>query len=98
MENTDDCIVQYQFDSALYLISFMSQCYYIIIVLGIITPGYGKEVVDGLNAVDNPYIYQLMFIVQLPGLNRFDSQMQMHTGNQNYGVSLPKTFQQHLTK
>ena len=28
--------------------------------------------------------------VQLPGSNRFDSQMQMHTGNQNYDVSLAK--------
>ena len=36
--------------------------------------------------------------VQLPGSNRFDSQMQMHTGNQKDDVSLAKEFQHHMTK
>ena len=36
--------------------------------------------------------------VQLPRLNRFYYQMQMHTGNQNYDVSLAKEFQHYLTK
>ena len=36
--------------------------------------------------------------VKLHGSNRFDSLMQMHTGNQKYDVSLAKEFQQHLTK
>ena len=35
----------------------MSQTYYIIIDRGISAPGYGKEVVDVLNDVDNRYIY-----------------------------------------
>ena len=53
--------------------SVMSQCYYIIIDQGIIAPGNGKEVVDGINAVDKSYIYQLMYTVKIPGLNIFDS-------------------------
>ena len=44
------------------------------------------------------YIYQFMYNVQPPGSNRFDSQMQIHNGNQNNNVSLAKKFQQHLTK
>ena len=60
----------------------MSQCYPVIIYQGISAPGYGKEVVDGINAVDKRYIYQFMSNVQLPGSNIFDSQMQMLTGNQ----------------
>ena len=36
--------------------------------------------------------------VQLPGSKIFDSQMQIHTGNQNNDVILAKEFQQHLTK
>ena len=68
----------------------MSQCYYIIIDQGISTPGNGNDVVDGLYAVDKRYIYQLMSTVQIPGSNRFDSQMQMHTVNQKYDVSLSK--------
>ena len=54
--------------------------------------------VDGLNAVDKRYTYQLMSTVQIPGLIRFDSQIKIHTGNQKYDVSLAKKFQHHLTK
>ena len=90
MENTDGCSEQYICASELYRVSFMSQCYSVIIDQGIIASGNGKEVVDGINAVDNLYIYQLMSNVQLPGSNRFDSQMEMHTGNQNNDVSLAK--------
>ena len=74
----------------MYLMSVMSHCYSVIIDRGISTPGHGKEVVDELNAIDKRYIYQLISNVQLPGLNGFDSQMQMHTGNQNNDVSLLK--------
>ena len=78
--------------------SVISQCYSIIIDRGISAPGYGKEVVDGLNTVDKRYIYQLMSTVQLPGSIIFDSQIQMHTGTQKYDVSLAKEFQEHLKK
>ena len=76
----------------------MSQCCSVIIDRGISAPGHGKEVVYGLNAVDNRYIYLFMSNVKLPGSNIFDSQTQMHTGNQNDDVSLAKEFQHHLTK
>ena len=78
--------------------SVMSQCYSIIIDQGIIAPGYDKEVVDGLNAVDKRYIYQLVSTVQLPGSVRFDSQIKMHTGPKKYDVSLAKKFKEHLKK
>ena len=68
--------------------SVMSQCYLIIIDRGISAPGQGIEVVYGLNAVDNHYLYQLMSTVKLPGSNRFDSHMQMYTGTQKDDVSL----------
>ena len=63
--------------------SVMSQTYSIIIERGISAPGNGKEVVDGLNAVDKRYIYQLMSKVQLPGSVRFDSQIKIHTCTEN---------------
>ena len=78
--------------------SVMSQCYSNIIDRGIIAPGHGKYIVDGINAVDKHYIYQLMSNVQIPVSNIFDSQMQMHTGNQKDDISLAKKFQHHLTK
>ena len=68
----------------------MSQCYSIKIDWSIGAPGHGKEVVDGINDVDKRYIYKFMSTVKLTGSNIFDSQIQMHTGNQKYDVSLAK--------
>ena len=76
--------------------SVVSQCYSIIIDRGISAPGNGKEVVDGLNAVDKRYIYQLMSNVQLPGSVIFDSQIEMHIGTEKEDVSLAKEFKNHL--
>ena len=76
----------------------MSQCYYIIIDQDIIATGHDKEVVDGLNAVDKRYIYQLMSNVQLPGSVRFDSQIKMHTVTKKEDVILAKEFKDRLEK
>ena len=77
--NTDGCEYQYKCASALYLISVFYHCYSIIIYQGISAPGHGKEVVDGINAIEKViYIYQLMSNVKLPGSNTFDSQISMH--------------------
>ena len=70
--------------------SVMSQTYSLIIDRGISAPGHGKEVVDGINAVDKRYIYQLMCKVQLTGSVRFYPQIKMHTGTENKDVSLAK--------
>ena len=89
-ENTDGCAEKYRRASALYLMSVMSQTYSIIIDRGISAPGNGKEVVDGLNAVDKRYKYKLMSKVQLPGSVRFDSHIKRHTSTENKDVSLGK--------
>ena len=70
--------------------SVMSQCYSIIIDIGISAPGNGKEVVDGLNAIDKRYIYQLMSTFQIPGSIKFDSQIQIQTGTEKEDVSLAR--------
>ena len=70
--------------------SLMSHCYSIIIDRDISAPGHGKEVVDGINAVDKRYIYQLMSNVKLPGSVRFDSQIKIHTGTEKEDISLAK--------
>ena len=36
------------------------KCHSVIIDCGISTPRQGKDLVDGLNAIDKGYIYQLM--------------------------------------
>ena len=70
--------------------SVMSQTYSIITDSGISAPGHGKEIVDGLNDVDQQYIYQLMFKVQIPGSIIFYSQIKIHTGTENKDVSLAR--------
>ena len=71
----------------------MYQCYAFIIDRGISAPGHYKEVVDGLNAIDKRYIYQLMSNVQLLGSKTFDSQILIKYFTQNNDVSLAKEFQ-----
>ena len=95
-ENTDGCAEQYRCASALYLMSVMSQTYSIIIDPSISAPEHGKEVVDGLNAVDKRYIYQLMSKVQLPGSIRFDSKIKIHTDTEKKDASLAREFKDHL--
>ena len=72
-ENNDGCAAQYICPSVLYLMSVISQCYSIIFYWGISAPGNGKGVIDGINDIDNRYIYKLMSTVHLPGSNIFDS-------------------------
>ena len=54
--------------------------------------------VDGLNAIDKRYMYQLMSIVQFPGSKTFDSQILMHSCTPKKDVSLDKQFQKNLSK
>ena len=95
-ENNDGCAEQCICASALYLMSVISQIYSLIIYRGISAPGQGKEVVDGLNAVDKRYIYQLMSKVQIPGSIRFDSHIKIHTGTEKKDASLARKFKDHL--
>ena len=74
------------------------QCFSNIFDQGISAPVHGKEVANGLNAIEKHYIYKLMSNVQLPGSNIFDSQIIMHSCTQNNDVSLAKQFQKHLSK
>ena len=53
--------------SALYIMSVLYQRHSIIFDSCISVPGQSKEVVGGLNSIDNRYMYQLMSTVQLPG-------------------------------
>ena len=69
--NTDFCIDQYIFASAIYLISVILQCYPAIIYLGISTSGYGKEVVDVINSIETQCIYINEFLM-------FNNQDQRH--------------------
>ena len=78
--------------------SVMLQCYSVIIYHGISTPGHGKEVVGGINAINKHYIYPLISNAQLIGSRTFYSQILMHSITKINYVSLTKEFQKHMSK
>ena len=88
--NTDGYAEQYRYATALYIMSVLSQGHSIIFNWGISEPGYVKEVIDGLNAIDKRFMYQLMSNVQLTGSKTFDSQILMHSCTQKNDVGLAK--------
>ena len=66
--------------SNIYVPQHYNSCkFYPIIDRSISSPGHGKEVVDGLNAIANRCMSQLMPNVQLTGSKTFDSQIIMHS-------------------
>ena len=56
--NTDGCINQYICASELYIMLVLSQRHSSITDRGISSPEHGKEVVDGINAIDKCHMYQ----------------------------------------
>ena len=96
-ENNDGCAKQYRCATALYLMSVLSQRHPIIFYRGIIAPGHGKDVVDGLNDIGKRYMYQLMSTVQLLGSKIFEKHILMHYCTPKHYVSLAKEFQKHIS-
>ena len=96
--NTDGCVEQYICASELYLMWVFSQRQSIINDRGISEHRNGKEVVDGLNAIDKHYIYQLISHFQLPGSKPFGFQILMHYCTHKNDFSLAKQSPKHLSK
>ena len=78
--------------------SVFPQCYSIIIDPGISAPRHGKEVLNGINDINNRYKYQIMSNVKLPRSKIFETQIIMHSCTQKKDVSLDKQFQKNLSK
>ena len=96
--NTDGCADQYRCASALYLMLVLSQRHPVKIYWCISAPEHGKDVIDGINAIDKRYMYQWMSNVQLPVSITFDSQILIYSYTHKNDVSLDKEFQKHLSK
>ena len=90
MGNTDGFSEQYRCASALYLVSVLYQSRSIITDRGISAPVNGKEVIYGLNEIDNLYMYQLISNVQIIGSRTFYSQIIMHSCTPKNDVILDK--------
>ena len=55
-DQTDGCAKEYRFSIAYYLMSYLSTSYKIVLDRAVDTPGHGKDVVDGFNAVQKRYL------------------------------------------
>eukprot|EP00957_Ditylum_brightwellii_P067561 5129265-Ditylum_brightwellii.AAC.1 len=66
MEDTDSCSKQYRSASSLYLISTICMKHSIVINHAVDAPGHGKDVVDGLNAVDKRVLRIAMLRNSIP--------------------------------
>ena len=80
-ENTDGCAEHYRCDTALYLMSMLSQAFSVIIDRGISAPRHRIEVFDEL---------QLIPTVQLPGAKGYYTQVIMHTGTRTSYIRLAR--------
>ena len=72
------------------------QAFNIIIDHGISSPGHDRKIVYGLNDTYKRFILHLMSTVQLPDIERFDTQMVVKTATQNSNVSLTQELQKKL--
>ena len=61
-ENTYGCAKNYRCAIPLYLLSMVSQAYYLIINRVMSAPGYGIEVADGLNDTDKGFSFSLSYV------------------------------------
>ena len=70
---TDECAKQYMCSIAYYLMSYLSTSYQIVLDRSVDTPGHGKDVVDGFNAVQKRYLATCLRMRSTPEKDNIDS-------------------------
>lgn len=89
--NTDGASKQYRCANALCYLSLLSTKYNINIDRAIGAPGHGKDLVDGLNAVDKHYLKKIMRITKKPDETNLDiKKINVHTVFNKDKVSIAK--------
>ena len=76
-DQTDVCAKQYRCSIAYYIMSYLSTSYKIVLDRAVDTPGHGKDVVDGFNAVQKRYLATCLRIRSTPEKDKIDSK-RMH--------------------
>ena len=76
--STDGCAKQYRCANSIYLNSVLSATYQITIDQMIGAPGHGKDIVDGINAVDKKYIRIKMCQISTPEASESEKLMKPH--------------------
>ena len=76
-DQTDGCAKQYRCSIAYYLMSCLSTSYQIVLDRAVDTPGHGKDVVDGFNAVQKRYLATCLRMHSTPEKDKIESK-RMH--------------------
>ena len=74
-DQTDGCAKQYRCSIAYYLMYFLSKSYQFFLDRAVYTPGYGKYVVDGFNAVQKLYFATSLRMLSMPEVDKIDSKL-----------------------
>ena len=86
--NSDGCAKQYRCANAIYYLSALAYKYGIIIDRAIGAPGHGKDIVDGLNAVDKQYLKFCMHSIKAAHETDLNiSKVQIHAVYDNKNTS-----------
>jgi hypothetical protein len=86
-DNTDGCTKQYRCATALHLLSMLAVKYKIVIDRAICAPGHGKDLIDGLNAVDKMYLKELMMRTSQAGETEEDRKIKSHSVEEGAAIS-----------
>ena len=72
-DQKDGCAKQYRCSIAYYLMSYLSKSYQFFLDRAVDTPGHGKYVVDGFNAVNTRYLATCLIIRSTPEKDNIDN-------------------------
>ena len=72
-DQTDGCAKQYRCSIAYYPMSYLSKSYQIVLDRALDTPGHGKYVVDGFNAVQKQYLASFLRMRRTPEKHKIDN-------------------------
>jgi hypothetical protein len=78
-DNTDGCSKQYRCGTALYFLSVLAVEHGIIIDRAISAPGHGKDIVDGINAIDKEFLRSKMCMIGTPEASDGNKRMAAHS-------------------
>ena len=74
-DQTDGCAKQYRCSIAYYMMSYLLKSYQIVLDRAVDTPGHGKDVVDGFNAVQKRYVATCLRMRSTPEKYNIDSKL-----------------------
>ena len=72
-DQTDGCAKQYKCSIAYYLMSYLSTSYQIVLDRAVDTPGHGRDVLGGFNAVQKLYLATCLRMRSTPEKDKIDS-------------------------